>query len=46
MLTYRKLSCLDSIGYSDSDYVRCEEGKKSTSDYIFALVEEAISLKA
>jgi hypothetical protein len=46
MLTYRKLSCLHSIGYLDSDYVGCEEGKKSTSDYIFTLVGEVISLKS
>lgn len=46
MSTYRKLSFLEIIVYSDLDYVRCEEDRMSRSCYIFTLIGGAIALKA
>ena len=37
MLTYQKLDQLEILGYSDSDYVGCQDSCRSTSDYIYML---------
>jgi hypothetical protein len=38
ILTYKKLDTpLETVGYSDSDFVGCLDTKKSTSGYIFTL---------
>ena len=42
MLMYRKSKRLAIIEYSDSDFVRCIDGKKSTSSYIYLLAGGAI----
>ena len=46
MLTYRCTNTLGVVGLSDSDYVGCVDDKKSTSSYIFMMVEGAISWKS
>ncbi|XP_073051223.1 secreted RxLR effector protein 161-like [Primulina eburnea] len=46
MLTYRKSDNLEIIGYSDSDFARCEDSKRSTSGYIYLLAGGAISWKS
>ena len=43
MLTYRKTSNLEVVGYSDSDYAGCKDTQKSTFDYLFLLAVGAIS---
>ena len=43
MLTYRHTDTLEVVGFSDSDYVGCVDHKKSTSGYIFMMVEEVVS---
>ena len=43
MLMYRRTDSLEVIGYSDSDFVGCVGSCKSTSGYIFKLVDEAVS---
>jgi len=43
MLTYQKSENLEIIGYSDSDFVGCQDSKCSTSGYIFMLARGAIS---
>jgi hypothetical protein len=45
MLIYRKSNSLKTIGYSNSGYVGCEEGRKPTSNYMFTLARGAISWK-
>nr|KYP31670.1 Retrovirus-related Pol polyprotein from transposon TNT 1-94 [Cajanus cajan] len=35
--TYQKSDSLEIIGYSDSDFVRCQDGKRSISGFIFML---------
>jgi hypothetical protein len=37
MLTFRKLTNLEVINYSDSDFSNCVDSKKSKSSYIFML---------
>ena len=37
MLKYRKSDSLKIIGYSDSDFARCQNSKRSTSGYVFML---------
>ncbi|RVW98913.1 Retrovirus-related Pol polyprotein from transposon TNT 1-94 [Vitis vinifera] len=37
MLTYRRSSHLEIVGYSDSDFVGCLDSRRSTSGYIFML---------
>ena len=39
MLTYRRTDTLEMVGFSDSDYAGCMDDKKSTSGYIFMMVE-------
>ncbi|XP_042511708.1 secreted RxLR effector protein 161-like [Macadamia integrifolia] len=46
MLTYKASDRLEVIGYSDSDYVRCLDSRKSTSGYIFLLAGGTISWKS
>ena len=46
MLTYRYTDTLKVVGYSDSNYVGCVDDKKSTSGYIFMMVEGAVSWKS
>ena len=43
MLTYSRSDQLEIIGYFDSDYARCQDNCRSTSDYIYMLAEGAIS---
>ena len=45
MLTYRHTNTLEVVGFSDSDYARCVDDKKSTFDYIFMIAEGAVSWK-
>ncbi|XP_040867747.1 secreted RxLR effector protein 161-like [Glycine max] len=45
MLTYQKSENLEIIGYSDSNFVGCQDSKCSTSSYIFMLAGGAISWK-
>ncbi|XP_035844178.1 secreted RxLR effector protein 161-like [Helianthus annuus] len=42
-LTYRRTDNLEVVGYSDSDFAKCKDNKKSTSGYIFMLAGEPIS---
>ena len=43
MLTYKSSNQLEIfIGYSDSDYARCQESKRSNSGYIYLLAGGAI----
>ncbi|RVX03502.1 Retrovirus-related Pol polyprotein from transposon TNT 1-94 [Vitis vinifera] len=46
MLTYRRSSHLEIVGYSDSDFVGCLDNRKSTSGYIFMLAGESVSWKS
>ena len=46
MLTYRKSDQLEIVGYSDSDFSRCQDSMKSTSGYIYLLDGGAISWKS
>ena len=39
MLTYRRTDTLRVVGFSDSDYASYVDDKKSTSSYIFMMVE-------
>lgn len=43
MLTYRDFNHLKWLGYSDSDFVRYSDIRKSTLGYVFLLVRGAIS---
>lgn len=45
-LTYRRSDNLELIGYSDSDFAKCKDDKKSTSGYIFMLAGGPISWKS
>ena len=45
MLTYRHTDTLDMVSFSDSNYAGCVDDKKSTSGYIFMMVEGAVSWK-
>ncbi|KAL6326140.1 hypothetical protein AAG906_001015 [Vitis piasezkii] len=46
MLTYRRSSHLEIVGYSDSDFTGCLNSRRSTSGYIFMLARGAISWKS
>ena len=46
ILTYRRSDSLEIIGYSDSDFVGCQDSKRSTSGYIYMLAGGAISWKS
>nr|KYP54762.1 Retrovirus-related Pol polyprotein from transposon TNT 1-94 [Cajanus cajan] len=43
MLTYRRSNHLKVIGYSDYDFVRCVDSRKSPLGYVFLLVGGTIS---
>lgn len=45
-LTYRRSDNLEVVGYSDSDFAKCNEDKKSTSGYIFLLAGGPISWRS
>ncbi|KAK9080260.1 hypothetical protein SSX86_001936 [Deinandra increscens subsp. villosa] len=45
-LTYRRTNNLEVIGYSDSDFAKCKDDKKSTSGYIFMLAGGPISWRS
>ena len=45
MLTYRCTDTLEVVGFSDSNYASCMDNKKSTSGYIFKMVEGVVSWK-
>ena len=46
MLTYQNTDTLEVVGYSDSDCAGYVDDKKSTSGYIFMMVEGAVSWKS
>ncbi|XP_075665498.1 secreted RxLR effector protein 161-like [Castanea sativa] len=46
MLTLKRFDNLEVIGYSDSDFVGCVDGRKSTFGYLFMLGGGAISWKS
>ena len=46
MLTYRRTNTLGVVGFSDSDYAGYADDKKSTSGYIFMMVEGVVSRKS
>ena len=46
MLTYWHINTLEVVGFSDSDYAGYVDYKKSTSCYIFMMVEGAVSWKS
>ncbi|KAL6335699.1 hypothetical protein AAG906_032893 [Vitis piasezkii] len=43
MLTYRRSSHLEIVGYSDSDFVGCLDSRRSTSSYIFIVKQTLIA---
>ena len=45
-LMYRRTSYLEVVGYSDSDFADYVDSRKSTSGYIFILVDGVISWKS
>ena len=45
MLTYRRSDQLEIVGYTDSDFVRCQDNIKSTLCYIYLLVRGIVSWK-
>ncbi|KAD3068850.1 hypothetical protein E3N88_36730 [Mikania micrantha] len=45
-LTYRRSDNLEVVGYSDYDFAKCKDDKKSTSGYIFMLAGGPISWKS
>ncbi|KAI3826394.1 hypothetical protein L1987_00442 [Smallanthus sonchifolius] len=45
-LTCRRSDSLEVVGYSDSDFAKCKDDKKSTSGYIFMLAGGPISWKS
>lgn len=46
MLTYRRSNELEVIEYSDSDFTRCKDTRKSTSGFLYLLAGGAISWKS
>ena len=42
LLTYRHTNTLEVVGFSDSNYAGYVDDKKSTSDYIFMMVDGAV----
>jgi hypothetical protein len=46
MLTFKRSDHLEVIGYSDSDFARCVDSRKSTFGYLFLLAGGAISWKS
>jgi hypothetical protein len=46
ILTYKKIDNLEVIGYSNADFAGCADSQKSTSGYVFTLVNGVISWKS
>ncbi|XP_075504550.1 secreted RxLR effector protein 161-like [Primulina tabacum] len=46
MLIYRRLNQLEIIGYTDSEFVGCQDSMKYTSGYIYLLAGCTISWKS
>ncbi|XP_037496457.1 secreted RxLR effector protein 161-like [Jatropha curcas] len=46
ILTYRKSTHLEVVGYSDSNYASCVDSRKSTFGYLFFLAKRAVSWKS
>jgi hypothetical protein len=46
ILSYRHVKNLEVIGCSDSDFARCQDSRKFTSEYIFMLIGGVISYKS
>ena len=46
MLMYRRTDSLEVIGYSDSDFAGCVDSRKSTSCYIFKVVDGVVSWRS
>ena len=46
MLTYMRSNQLEITGYSDSNYVGCQDSRRATSSYIYLLAGGAISWKS
>ncbi|RVX20917.1 Retrovirus-related Pol polyprotein from transposon TNT 1-94 [Vitis vinifera] len=46
MLTYRRSSHLEIVGYSDSDFAGCLDSRRSTLGYIFMLARGVVSWKS
>ena len=46
MLTYKRSEHFEVIGYSDLDFTRCVDTRKSTFGYLFLLARGAISWKS
>nr|KYP42478.1 Retrovirus-related Pol polyprotein from transposon TNT 1-94 [Cajanus cajan] len=46
MLIYRRLDQLEIVGYTNSNFVGCQDNMKSTSGYIYMLAKGAISWKS
>ncbi|RVX02330.1 Retrovirus-related Pol polyprotein from transposon TNT 1-94 [Vitis vinifera] len=46
MLTYRRSSHLEIVGYLDSDFMGCLDNRRSTSGYIFMVAGRAVSWKS
>ncbi|XP_068650161.1 secreted RxLR effector protein 161-like [Aristolochia californica] len=46
LLTYQRSDNLEIIGFFDSDFVGCQDSRRSTLSYIFMLGEGAISWKS
>ena len=42
MLTYRCIGTLKVVGFTDCNYIGCIDDKKSTSCYIFMMVEGVV----
>ncbi|XP_057965403.1 secreted RxLR effector protein 161-like [Malania oleifera] len=45
-LMYQRFDHLEVVGYSDSDFTRCVDTRKSTFGYVYLLVRGAISWKS
>jgi hypothetical protein len=43
MLTYERSDSLKIVGYLDSNFMKCLDTDRSTSGYVFKLVDGAIS---
>ena len=46
MLTYQHIDTHEVVSFSDFDYADCVDDKRSTSGYIFMMVEGAVSWKS
>ena len=46
MLMYRQTDSLYLVGYSDADFAGCVDSRKSTSGYIFIMIDGAVYLRS